>query len=102
MKLNWEADSISEIFGYSELQDLKDAPEEVQTQAILTIMLTHNMSNKEKYILATLLIVITGIEIDNSIDLCKYFVSLEAKDRKKLVVFWQPILDNEIDYSEGE
>jgi len=102
MKPNWEADTISEIFGYAKIEDLKDAPEKVQTQAVLTIMLTHEMSNKEKYILAALLKVITGIEINNSIDLCKYFVSLEAKDRKTLVDFWRPILGNEIDYSEGE
>jgi len=102
MKPNWEADTISEIFGYAKLEDLKGASEEVQTQAMLTIMLTHDMSNKEKYILAALLKVITGIEVNNSIDLCKYFVSLEAEDRRDLVAFWTPILKDNINFNEKE
>jgi len=101
MNLNWKADTISEVFGYDTLGELKEAPLDTQTQAILTIMVANQLSEREQYLLAAFLKVVVGIKIESSIDVCKYLVSLDIEDRKDLVQFWSHVI-NDIDFEDVE
>jgi len=80
-QLNFNAGTISGIFGFDTLAELKECKDiDVQRQATFISIINNNLTEREVVMLAGILSVITGQNLDSNHQLIKYFFKLDQQD----------------------